>query len=96
MFESSKDILYLILAFCILWLTIFLSWLLFYFISILRNVSKLVKDARSKYLSVEKAIASIKEKIESGASHLGLIAEAVKRIVIYFLESKISHKKRKK
>jgi len=73
-----------------------LSWLLFYLISILRNASKLIKEVKEKYLSVEKAICSIKEKVENGASHLGLIAEAVKRIVIYFLDSKMNTAKKKK
>ena len=43
MLETSKDFLFIVLAFCILWVTIFISWILFYVIKIFRNSSKAVE-----------------------------------------------------
>lgn len=96
MFETSKDILYIILAFCILWLTIFLSWLLFYIISILRNLRWFIKGAKENMENVVKGIGVLREKIEHSFSHLGFIADAAKHLLSYFLDSKMAKKKKKK
>lgn len=96
MFETSKDILYIILAFCVLWLTIFLSWLLFYTISILRNLRWFIKGAKENVASVLKNIDAIKEKVERSVSHLGFIAEAAKNLLSYLLENRIKKRKKKK
>jgi len=41
---------------------------------------------------VVKFIDFIKDKVEHSTSHLGLLAEAVKRIVMHFIENKIEIK----
>lgn len=96
MFESSKDILYIVLAFCILWLTIFLSWLLFYIVSLVKNLRWFIKGAKDNVANVIKSIDGIKEKIENSFSHLGFLADAAKRLLAYFVESNLSGKKRRK
>lgn len=96
MFESSKDILYIVLAFCILWLTIFLSWLLFYVISIAKNFRWFVKGAKDNVANVVKGIDSIREKIEHSVSHLGFLADAAKRFLAYFVENNLPGKKRRR
>ena len=96
MFESSKDILYIVLAFCILWLTIFLSWLLFYVISIVKNMRWFVKGAKDNVANVVKGIDSMREKIEHSFSHLGFIADAIKSLLAYFVEGNLPGKKKRK
>lgn len=96
MFETSKDILYIVLAFSVLWLTIFLSWLLFYTISILRNLRWFIKGAKDNAAGVFKNIDAIKEKIERSVSHLGFIADAAKNFLAYLLENRIIKRKRRK
>lgn len=88
MLETSKDILYLVIAFCVLWLTVFLCWLLFYFISIVGNVRKVIKSIQDKVEKIEAVIDLLKEKIEHSATYLGLIVEGVTKIVEYFKEKK--------
>lgn len=84
MLETSKDLLYIVIAFCVLWLTVFLCWLLFYFISIIGNVRKVVKSIQDKVEKIEGIIDLLKEKIESSATYLGLIVEGVGKIIEYF------------
>lgn len=58
MFQSSQDLLYLVLAFCVLWFTIFLCWALYYVIMFLRDVRNISEAIRV-------AAEGLKEKINS-------------------------------
>lgn len=74
MFETSKDLFYIILSFCILWLTVFLCWFLFYLIRILKQTNDLMED--------------IKQKIEYALDHLGVIGEGIKKVISYVVEKR--------
>ena len=58
MFQSSQDLLYLVLAFCVLWFTIFLCWALYYVIMFLR-------DVRNTSEAVRGAAEGLKVKLNS-------------------------------
>jgi hypothetical protein len=81
MLETSKDLLYVTLAFCLLWLTIFLSWLTYYFISIMRDVSRLTGRITSIVERVDGITRTIHEKFESGAATFSVAATAIKEVV---------------
>lgn len=74
MFDSSKDLFYIVLSFCVLWFTVFLCWFLFYLIKILKQTNDLVED--------------LKEKIENALSHLGVIGEGIKKVISYVMEKR--------
>ena len=65
--ESSKDILFLVLAFCALWFTLFVCWALWYVIKMLRDASAAVNEVR--------------DKLEHSASYLGVVASGVKILI---------------
>lgn len=65
MFSSSKDILYLVLAFCILWVSAFLCWLLYYGVRIMKDTSKIVEEFRVRLQNLSELIKTISDKIES-------------------------------
>lgn len=88
MIESSKDLLFLVLAFCILWLTVFISWLLYYAIAILRDTEHLIKHIRSAVDKVEKIADFMKDKVEGSAASLSLIAQAVKELIIWAIKQR--------
>lgn len=88
MFDTSKDILYLVLAFCILWLTIFMCWLLYYFISIVGGVRKIVKSLADKIEKIDRLIETLKDKIEHSTSYLMIIMESVSKLMDYFKNKK--------
>ncbi len=86
--ESAKDIFYIVLAFGILWIVVFLSWLLYYFITILRQVNDMVKDVRSKLQLVESSVVTVRERVEKSSNYLYVIAEGVKQGLSFFLKRK--------
>lgn len=88
MFETSKDLLYIVIAFCILWITVFICWLLYYFISIIGNVRSVIKSVKEKLEKVDELINLVKEKVEHSATYLGVIVEGVGKIIDYVKEKK--------
>ncbi len=88
MLDSSKDILNFVIAFCVLGFTVFICWLLFYFISIIGNVRKVIKIIQDKIEKVDELIDLLREKIEHSATYLGLIVEGVTKITEYFKSRK--------
>lgn len=81
MLETSKDLLYVVVAFCILWLTVFICWGLYYMISIMRNMYKITAGVRDKLKLVDKILKIIKEKLEKGSNHMALITDSVIKLV---------------
>lgn len=93
MIETSKDLLYVVLAFSVLWLTIFLSWTLYYVIMVLRHVNQLFINFREKIEKVSQAIEKIKEKFEHTSTYLGLLGRAIEKLVDFIGERKRKGKK---
>lgn len=94
--QDSRDLLYLVISFCVLWLTIFLAWLIYYLVMIMRQTYKVIKETREKINKVDEIFKSLKEKIEHSASYLVLISEGVKKLVEFIKERSESRKKEKK
>ena len=78
--QESKDLFYIVISFCVLWLTIFLAWFIYYLVMIVRQVYVAIKDLREKINKVDETIKNFKEKMEHSASYLALISEGVKKI----------------
>lgn len=70
MVYSSQDILFIVAAFCILWLTIFISWVLYYLIRILRDACRSWSDAR-------RALESVNQFFKHTSGRMSLIAQAI-------------------
>ena len=81
MFDSSKDILNIVIAASVGIFAIFTCYAIFYFAQILRQGFKIVKDMRDRLHKVDSLIKTIKDKIEHSASHIILIAEGMKKLV---------------
>ena len=86
--ESSKDILFLVLAFCALWFTAFVCWALWYVIGMLRDASQTVREVRDKLHAIDEAMRGIREKLEHSASYLGMVATATKVFIEYLNKHK--------
>ncbi|MDO9399131.1 MAG: hypothetical protein Q7T79_00370 [bacterium] len=81
LFSNSKDLLNIVLSFCVLWLTIFIAWFIYYLAMTMRQVFLTAKETRQKIKKIDEAIKSFKEKIEHSASYLVLIGEGIKKLV---------------
>ncbi len=79
MLDTSKDVLFIVLAFCVLWLTVFISWLLFYLIKVFRSASKTIDKTQETIKMIDDFVNSLKEKITKSTSHLLLLGELAKQ-----------------
>ena len=96
MFETSRDLLNIVIAFCILWLSIFIAWFIYYLAMITRQAFHIVKEMRDRMHKVDEIIKSIKEKIEHSTSYLALIGEGVKKLVEVIKERTEKDKKKRR
>jgi hypothetical protein len=87
--ETSKDLLFIVLAFCILWLSIFLSWLLYYLIAIVRDAESLVRQVRHAVDKIDELAHAAHEKMERSAASFTLIAQALKEVVSWAIKEKM-------
>jgi predicted PurR-regulated permease PerM len=79
--DTSKDILNLAIAFAVVFLSIFLAWLLYYFIIMARQMFQITKEMRERINKIDEAVKSFKEKFDHGSSYLILISEGIKKLV---------------
>lgn len=91
MFNTTLDILYFVLACSAGVMTIVLVVFFIYLISAMAKANKILKELAG----IGKIILFLKKKVEHSAGHLGLISEAISRIVWHFIEGKIEVKKKK-
>ncbi len=96
MIDSTKDILYLVLAFCILGFTIFVCWAIYYVAMILRQFKNIISDIRLKIELVEKVLMAAKERLESTSSHMKLLVETAMNVAEYIKDRQKEKKGKKK
>lgn len=72
MIETSKDILYLVIAFCVLWVTVFLCWMFYYVTRILKNANAIAEEFRSRLQILTEAIHYVRGKIDNIHSLLNM------------------------
>ncbi len=86
MFSTSRDVLFVVLSVCTVAVTVFLVWALYQLGQILHNANRVATSLRLKLELIDKILNLVKEKLEKGASHLGLIADSAIKLVGYFIE----------
>ncbi len=78
---GSQDILFIVLAFCALWFTTFLCWLLYQAASLVRRIHAVVDEMKDKVLSLEETIMSMKRKFDGNIAVVNSVAEGLKRVI---------------
>ena len=96
MLETSKDLLYIIISFSILWLTVFLCWMIYYVAMLLRQAYDLTRTFREKLEKVDALVDFAKSKLDRSSSHMALMAEGVGQLVKYLVDKKTTKNKKKK
>ncbi len=85
MIESSQDILNLVIAFCVLWVTVFLCWMFYYVARILKNANQIVEEFRTRLQMLTETVDYLRGRVENIHNILsvatGGVAEAVKGMV---------------
>lgn len=94
MLESSKDLLLLVIAFCVLWLTLFISWTIYYVAQILRQTNSIIKRITDILEKFDSLLDYFREKLDKTSSYFAIILTAVKQVMDYLGEGKKQAKKR--
>ncbi len=88
MFETSNDLLNIVIAAAVAVFTVFICWIMYYFISILRTVKKSVNEIKTKIEALDVILNSLKEKISHSSNYLGLLVKSVISLLEFFRERK--------
>lgn len=83
---TPLDVLYIVLAFCAVWLTAALFWLMWQIGNILRTVEDTMELAQEKISRIESAITSIKSRFEHLTSASTMLFEGAKKVFDYLNE----------
>lgn len=94
--STSQDIFFLVLAFCVLWITVLLAWLLYYVISMVRDMHRTIARVKQTLQAVEETITMVKEKFNGSASYVTGLATTLAKLVASLASSKISSRKNKR
>lgn len=86
MLETSKDLLYIVLAICVLWLTVFFSWGMYHIIGMLRNMNRVTNSVREKIELIDNILKLVKDKLEHGTSQMSIIADSAIKLVGFIME----------
>lgn len=81
MFETSGDILNLVIAISVLFFTVFLVWTIYYVLASLRKVYKIVNNLDHGVKKVLETVDTIKQKVNKSTSYLYLAGEVVKKAI---------------
>lgn len=90
---SPLDILYIVLAFAVLWITAALFWLVWQIATIARTVNATLNEAREKIAKIEDALNAMRARFEKATSTGTVLVEGVKRVVDYAIDRKKAHAK---
>ncbi len=88
MFDTSKDILNLIIAACVAVFTFFLCYLLYYIISMLKQANKTVTEIRQRIESFDALLESVKEKLTHSSNYLALLVKSIVSLMEFVKERK--------
>lgn len=89
MFESSRDILNLVIALSVFLVSFAIAWFIFEVAVIVRRMRKLTDSVQERLEKIDDAIHSIKDKLGSTAASLGFLAEGAKQLIKYVIEKKM-------
>lgn len=94
--SSAQDLFYIILALCLLWLTVFICWALYYVIMMLRDVSKVTSTIRDKFELIDRILRLVKDKLENSSNHMATMSESIMQLVDHFSGGKKASSSRKR
>lgn len=82
---TPQDVLYLVISFCVIWITVFLCWTFYYLMRILRTTNQIIDEFRTRLQALTETINYVRGKVDhmSGLMTLatGGVSELVKKMV---------------
>lgn len=81
MLATTQDILYVVISCCVLVITVFLCWMLYYVMRILRSANQVVEEFRLRLQALTEALNYIRGKVEHMSGLMTLASEGVGGLV---------------
>lgn len=75
------DILYIVLALCALWFTLFLCFVLYQAAMLMKRVHALVDEMKNRVVSLEDSIITMRRKFDGNIAMVAGIADGIKKII---------------
>lgn len=88
MLSTTQDILYIVISFCVLWLTVFLCWMFYYATQVLKNANQVVEEFRMRLQSLTDAINYVRGKVEHMSGLMSLATGGVTGLVKHVVTKK--------
>jgi len=92
LFESSQDLLYIVLSLCILWFTVFLCWALYQAARVLRNANNVIENISNKLELLTEAMEFIRKKVDHVSGHMGMVSSMIANFVEGYVVKKFAGK----
>ena len=89
---SALDILYIVLAFCLLWLSAALFWLIWQIAKVLRGINEAVQDTKARFARIEEALLGIKDRVGRAATSATVWVDGAKKLMDYAAERRAKKK----
>jgi len=96
MFSTSSDILYLVIAVCVLFLTVFVCVLLYNLVTALRRVNRIAKAIENGVTKIEEVVALAKSKLQNSSAYFMILAEVAKRAMDFVKDKRAENSDKKK
>lgn len=78
--QDSRDILNIVIAFSVLWVALFLSWLLFYAAQILRHANHIMGEIQDRVHEMSESVGYIRDKLELIGAGVGFVMDGLKMV----------------
>jgi len=89
---SALDILYIVLAFCLLWLSAAMFWLIWQIAKVLKNINEAVNDAKMRVAHIEDALMGIKDRVGRAATSATVWVDGAKKLMDFAAERRAKKK----
>jgi len=71
---SGQELLYVVLAICIVWFTIFLCWLLYQAARVLRNANTVIETLAHKLELINEGVQFIRNRIDKVSKNVNIVS----------------------
>ena len=96
MLETSRDLLNVVIAFCILWFTIFLCWMIYYIALIFKRIHEVMEKVTTTLDAVSGFFTSAKDKLTNFGTTISTAVEVGKKVADFVEEKKEKKATKKK
>ncbi|TAL50816.1 hypothetical protein EPN81_01685 [Patescibacteria group bacterium] len=87
---TPLEILYIVLAFCVLWISAVVFWLLWQVASIMKRANDTISLVQETLAKMESAIDGIRKKFDSTGAALGAVVHTTGKAVEYLIDKQMN------